>query len=166
MAQVAAGRSESLEPLVQRYSGPLVRFLHHLTGDRDRAEDLFQDTFLMVWRKRATYQFPRPFKPWLYTIAVNVSRAAFRTMKEFVMLSSDVPTNEPAGPPGQAIAAETAHRINRVIESMPPMQRAVVTLRIWEGLEYAEIASVIGKTEATVRSHMSHGLADLRAALA
>lgn len=165
MAQVAQGRGESLQPLVQRYTVPLVSFLHRMTGDRDRAEDLFQETFLMVWRKRSRYQFPRPFKPWLYAVAMNVGRAAFRSYKEFVMLSSDVPTNEPTGPAEQAIAAETAQRINKVIENMPPIQRAVLTLRIWEGLGYSEIAEAIGRTEATVRSHMSHGLAELRESL-
>lgn len=81
------------------------------------------------------------------------------------MLPSDVPTNEPTGPAEQAIAAETATRINKVIESMPPIQRAVMTLRIWEGLGYGEIAEAIGRTEATVRSHMSHGLSQLRESL-
>ena len=48
---------------------------------------------------------------------------------------------------------------------MPPAQRAVVALRVWDGLGYSEIAEAVGRSEATVRSHMSHGLKDLRQAL-
>jgi len=166
MAQVAKGRGESLEPLVRRYTVPLVSFLQRMTGNRDRAEDLFQETFLAVWRKRATYKFPRPFKPWVYAVALNTCRAEFRGREDFDMLPSDVATNDPANPAECTIATETATRIARIIELMPPIQRAVVALRIWDGLGYPEIAEAIGRSEATVRSHMSHGLAELRKALA
>jgi RNA polymerase sigma-70 factor (ECF subfamily) len=45
---------------------------------------------------------------------------------------------------------------------LPPQQRVVVVLRVWDGLSYAQIAEVLGRTEATVRSHMHHGLIALR----
>jgi RNA polymerase sigma-70 factor, ECF subfamily len=166
MAQVAAGRGESLEPLVQRYTVPLVSFLQRMTGSRDRAEDLFQDTFLNVWRKRRTYTFPRPFKPWLYAVAVNVARAAFRSAKELATLPVGVSpmSNEPS-PPDHAVGAETSAKIVAAIRNLPEAQRAVLAMRVWDGMSYGQIAEAIGRTEATVRSHMSHGLATLRAAM-
>lgn len=165
MAQVARGREESLTPLVRRYAGPLVSFLHRMTGDRDRAEDLFQDTFLAVWRKRHTYQWPRPFKPWLFAVAVNAGRAAFRSAKPMTPLPAELPHTTPDSPAGHAVAGETAERIARAVRNLPTAQRAVVAMRVWEGLSYAAIAEAIGKTEATVRSHMSHALATLRESL-
>ena len=78
MAQAALGEREPLELLVRRYAGPLVSFLTRMAGDRHRGEELFQEVFLAVWRKRRQYQFPRPFKPWLYAISVNKCRATFR----------------------------------------------------------------------------------------
>ena len=78
MAQVALGHREALEPLVRRYAGPLVGFIRRLVRDSHRGEELFQDVFLAVWQKRTQYQFPRPFKPWLYMIALNKCRADFR----------------------------------------------------------------------------------------
>src|SRR5262245_16001676 len=166
MAQVASGRGESLEPLVRRHAAPLVSFLQRMTGDHGRAEDLFQDTFMTVWRKRGTYKFPRPFKPWLYAVAMNACRAAFRSTKPMSELPNDPPaSSRPDAPPDHAITTETVARINAVIQNMPPAQRAVVALRVWDGLSYADIATSIGRSEATVRSHMSHGLAALRQAL-
>ncbi|MBX7104142.1 MAG: sigma-70 family RNA polymerase sigma factor [Gemmataceae bacterium] len=162
MAQVAGGRGESLAPLVGRYAGPLVTFLHRMTGDRHRAEDLFQDTFLAVWRKRGTYRWPRPFKPWLYAIAMNTARAAFRSAKPMLDLPAELPTPPADGPPLAAVASETSARIARVIDNLPTAQRAVVALRVGEGLSYSAIAEAVGITEATVRSHMSHALAVLR----
>jgi RNA polymerase sigma-70 factor (ECF subfamily) len=167
MAQVASGRGESLEPLVRRYAVPLVSFLARMTGDGGRAEELFQDTFLAVWRKRRTYQFPRPFKPWLYAVALNACRADFRSAKDTpVTLPDDVPESVgSAGPAEHAIATETGARIARAVANLPPVQRAVVALRVWDGLSYPQIAEAVGRTEATVRSHMSHGLATLRQAI-
>src|SRR5438270_11994312 len=79
MAQVAAGRRDHLEPLVRRYASPLLTFIRRMVGDPHRSEELFQEVFLAVWSKRQQYQFPRSFKNWLYTIALNRCRQDFRT---------------------------------------------------------------------------------------
>ncbi len=60
------------------------------------------------------------------------------------------------------MAAETAVLVGRAVARLPDQQRAVVTLRVWEGLSYARIAEIVECSEATVRSHMHHGLAALR----
>jgi RNA polymerase sigma-70 factor (ECF subfamily) len=156
MAEVAAGRRERLEPLVRRYACPLLTFIRHLVGDAHWSEELFQEVFLAVWVKRRQYQFPRPFKPWLYAIAVNKCRAAARgpARPAAVPLSEDAaPANDPS-PADRLIATETAAQVAAAVTRLPPRQRTVVVLRIWEGLSYAEIAEVEELSEATVRSHM------------
>ena len=167
MAQVALGQRDALEPLVRRYSGPLVGFIRRLIRDSHRTEELFQEVFLAVWQKRTQYQFPRPFKPWLYMIALNKCRADFRVpSRPTVELEPDSSTAHGASPADAAIAAETADLIAKAVLRLPPQQRIAVVLRIWEGLSYAEIAQITGRTEATVRSNMHHGLAALRDVIA
>jgi RNA polymerase sigma-70 factor (ECF subfamily) len=170
MAQVALGQREALEPLVRRYAGPLVGFIRRLVGDPHRSDELFQEVFLAIWRKRGQYQFPRPFKPWLYAIALNKCRADFRMpARPLVELEQDSPALPAAADPSPvdaAIAGETAAQIGAAVERLPPQQRLVVVMRVWEGLSYAEIAEITGRTEATVRSNMHHGLAALREAIA
>src|SRR2546426_590506 len=78
MVQVAQGRPEMIEPLVRRYGTPLLTFIQHMVRDPHRSEDVFQDVFLSVWSNRSQYRFPRPFKPWLYQIAINRVRQVFR----------------------------------------------------------------------------------------
>src|SRR5262245_35181724 len=78
MTQVARGKRDQLEPLIRRHATPLLTFIPRMVGDRHKSEELFQEVFLAVWVKRGTYKFPRPFKPWLYAIALNKCRAAFR----------------------------------------------------------------------------------------
>jgi RNA polymerase sigma-70 factor (ECF subfamily) len=165
MAQVALDQRDHLEPLLRRYANPLLTFIARMVGDRHRAEELFQEVFLAVWVKRAQYQFPRPFKSWLFAIAVNKCRAAFRGRAPALLLA-DGPPEPPAAadpsPEDAVIATETAALVAAAVTRLPPQQRAVVVLRIWDGMPYADIAAVVGRSEATVRSHMHHGLAALR----
>jgi RNA polymerase sigma-70 factor (ECF subfamily) len=167
MAQVAEGKRDKLEPLLRRHATPLLTFIHRMVGDRHRAEEHFQEVFLAVWVKRATYKFPRPFKPWLYAIALNKCRAAFRKKAApTVALAEDESGATPVAPihsPSDvAIATETAAIVSAAVTQLPPQQRTVVVLRIWEGLSYAEIAQIVGREEVTVRTNMHHGLAAMR----
>ena len=167
-AVAAAGDRAALERLVRRHAGPLLGFVGRmLGGDGRRAEEIVQDALLSVWVKRALYQRDRPFKPWLYGIAVNGCRSEFRSRRwVFDDLPDDLPqTGPPAldGDPTVGLpAGETAALVAAALDRLPPQQRAVVMMRIWEDLPYSEIARVLDRSEGTVRSHMHHGLAALR----
>jgi RNA polymerase sigma-70 factor (ECF subfamily) len=164
MAQVAQGRRDHLEPLIRRYASPLLTFIQRMVGDRHLGEDMFQEVFLSVWAKRGQYQFPRPFKPWLYAIAVNKCHAHARSSRPgAIAVLEELPgTEDSSSPADAAIATETAAMVSAAVAQLPQQQRAVLVLRVWNGLSYAEIGQVVGRTEATVRSHMFHGLASMR----
>lgn len=164
MVAVARGEAAALEVLLRHHGGALLAFLQRLLGDRHRAEEMFQEAFMAVWAKRNRYELGRPFRPWLYAIAVNKCRAFFRS-RAFADMADGVavePADPGSSPADGAIAAETADFVGHAVAALSPRQRAVVTLRIWEGLSYARIAQIAGGTEATVRSHMHHGLVALR----
>jgi RNA polymerase sigma-70 factor (ECF subfamily) len=164
MARVQHGQPELLERILRRHATPLLTFLDRMTGDRHQAEELFQEVFLAVWRKRHQYQYPLPFKPWLYAIALNKWRESFRGRRQEQSLDEETmaPLSGEVGPPDAMIATETADIVSRAVTQLTPRQRAVVVLRIWQGMGYDRIADVLKTTEATVRSHMHHGLAALR----
>jgi RNA polymerase sigma-70 factor (ECF subfamily) len=165
MARLARGDSACLEALVRRHAARLLTFIEHMAGDRHAAEELFQEVFLTVWVKRGQYQFPRPFRPWLYTIAARKCHAALRGRRPAVPFDADAlggPASAAPSPDEKAAATETAALVSAAVTRLPPQQRAVVVLRVWEGMSYAEIAEALGRTEATVRSHMHHALAALR----
>src|SRR5215470_4751831 len=113
MAEVADGQADLLEFLVRRHATALLTFLTRMVGDRHRSEELFQEVFLAVWLKRRQYQFPRPFKAWLYGIALNKCRATYRQRSlALVQGREDDVLLEVAGaepsPAETAIATETA----------------------------------------------------------
>jgi RNA polymerase sigma-70 factor (ECF subfamily) len=166
MARVAHGERDCLAALVRRHATRLLTFIERMAGDRHRAEELFQEVFLAVWVKRAQYEFPRPFRPWLYAIAANKCHAAARGGRPAAVALDDSAAWAPAAadpsPEESAVATETAALVAGAVTLLPPQQRAVVVLRVWEGMSYADIAEALGRSEATVRSHMHHGLAALR----
>jgi RNA polymerase sigma-70 factor (ECF subfamily) len=167
MAQVASGKREHLEPLIRRYANPLLTFIRRMVGDQHKSEELFQEVFLAVWIKRRQYQFPRLFKAWLYAIAVNKCRETYRGREFPARFGSeselaDPPAARDPSPVEKMVATETAAMVSTAVELLPPQQRAVVVLRVWDGLSYAEIADIVGRTEGTVRSNMHHGLAAIR----
>ncbi len=165
MMRVAAGNREAMNPLVRRYASPLLTFIRRMTGDWHRAEDLFQEAFLAVWQDRRRYEYPRPFRPWLFGIAMNKCRADFRrtSVPELFHDWLDVPVaaHDPT-PVEAAIAVETATLVAQGVATLPPKQRAVLVLRLWNGMEYAEIAAALERTESTIRSLMFHALAGMR----
>jgi RNA polymerase sigma-70 factor (ECF subfamily) len=166
MRAVARGQRGHMTTLLRRHASPLLTFIQRMVGDPHRAEELFQEVFLAVWIRRGTYEYPRPFRPWLFGIAMNQCRAEFRRRTRFPVVLQEDP-GEPlatAGPSpvDAAIASETATLVATAVAQLPPAQRSVVVLRIWNGLSYAQIAQTMGVGEATARSHMFHGLAAVR----
>ena len=166
MVQVAEGQRECLTVLVRRYASPLLTYLERMTGDHHRSEELFQEVFLRVWINRQTYRFPKPFRAWLFTIATNHCRSAFRRSgPRTVPLIDDDPERLTAPEPSPveaAVATETAQLVGAAIDHLPPQQRAVVVLRNFNGLSFAEIAAAVGCSEPTARSHLHHALDGMR----
>jgi RNA polymerase sigma-70 factor (ECF subfamily) len=166
MQRIAAGQREPLSILLRRYSNPLLTFIHRMSGDHHRSEELFQDVFVAIWSYSHKYQYPRPFRSWLFGIAVKKCQAERRGRPT---APASLDQNGPAAIVGRedapdegAIATETATLVEQAVMGLPIQRRMVVVMRIWNAFTYAEIASILQCEESTVRSHMFHGLASLR----
>src|SRR5262245_14788819 len=116
MWQVAQDRADRLAMLVHRHATGLLTFLTRMIGDSHRAEELFQEVFLAVWVKRGQYQYPRPFRPWLYTIALNRCRAVFRLRTPApVALGDHDAAGDEASPADVVISAENAQAVSDAV---------------------------------------------------
>ena len=165
MLRVAAGNREAMSPLLRRYASPLLTFIRRMIGNWHRAEELFQEAFLAVWQNRSRYEYPRSFRSWLFGIAANKCRADFRKvtmMPEPLSDWLDPPAVRESSPIEAAICSEAATLVTQAVATLPPKQRAVLVLRLWNGMEYAEIAQALDRTEATIRSQMFHALGGMR----
>ncbi|HTU25592.1 MAG TPA: RNA polymerase sigma factor [Pirellulales bacterium] len=165
MGQVALGRRECLNVLLRRHAAGLMTFLERVTGHHHRSEELFQEAFLAVWTHSRSYQYPRPFKPWLFGIASKKCQADNRKRRFWSGREREEISMLPDGgttPSEAAIRCENARLVAEALARVTPAQREVLVLRVWNHMSYTEIAAALDRSEATVRSHMFHGLANLR----
>lgn len=173
MARYQGGDAGALEALVRRHANPLLGFLVKMTNDRSRAEDLFQETFLRVHRKAASYDPQQRFKSWLYAIAAHAAIDAHRgDARAPATLSLDAAPEEGSSLAEQ-IAAETSHpsealdreergrRVRAAVGRLPERQRATLILAYFEGLPYAEVAAALGCSVGTVKTQVSRALQTL-----
>ncbi len=162
------GDASALQSLVERHHSPLIGFLYRMTGgDRALAEDLVQEAFLRVLKAIRRYEYPRPFKPWLYAIATNLAHDHFK--RADIRQAADQPAekavqvpDQAEGPEGQAVAADEAQRVARALQRLPDGQREAVILRYYQELALNEISEALGVPVGTVKSRLSLGLRRLR----
>lgn len=161
-----AGSQAAFAILVERYMRRVVSYCTKLTGDRDAAPELAQDTFLQLWLHRERYRPERPFRVFLFTVATNRSRNHNRWWRRRYRstTTSELP-DTPVPDPDQLdelLARERRRRVHEALTAVSPRLREVLLLRFEQGLDYAEIAAIVGRPEATVRTRIFHGLKKLR----
>lgn len=166
MASVADGSSDALEALVYRYKQRLFNYLARMSGSRSDADDLFQETFLRVYKHRSRYDRTARFRPWLYQIATNVSKDHQKYMRLRRHASLDARTDDgtalgdriadPApGPAAQAAMRDVREALERAVGNLPDHQRSVFLMARYEGLKYDEIAESLDIPVGTVKSRMN-----------
>ena len=175
-AKIARGLRERdielLTDLVQRCQHRLVRYLLYLTGRREHAEDLAQETWIRVLQRGSQYNGRQRFDPWLFAIARNLAIDYLRKKRNVVETAS-LPNDRDAmlllpssGPsPFEAAArSEDAIRLAGRLQILPPLYREALLLRFQEDMSLPDIAQVVGAPVTTVSSRIYRGLATLRSA--
>ncbi len=172
MLVAAAGREDAFEHLVHRHLPQLLRYCCKQVCDSKLGEEIAQDTWVKVWAYRARYQPQGKFRFLLYTTARNLCRNHARNSARRSRWFSDLPapghsTDEAQPTPLDALVArEKATRVQDAMASLKPKLREALVLRFDQGLEYREIAVIVGRSESTVRSRIFHGLKKLKSRMA
>src|SRR5262245_39622627 len=126
MAAYIAGDAAAFRELFGRYSAPLYRMLLRDLHRPEDARDLVQQTFLHVHRARNDFDARQRFRPWAFTIAINLKREHFRRLRRRPESSLDAdPGLEPAAP-GHGDRSEARQAIQRGLAALPPDQREVI----------------------------------------
>jgi len=150
--------ARAFEVLFRRYAGRLHGLFLRSVGTRDLAADLVQKTFMHVHRARADFTQGRPFRPWVYTIALNVRREEGRKRARSREVSVDISdVREPSVAPEASTA--TDRLVQRALTQLSDGQREVILLHWYEGLSFPEIAEMLGATVSAVkvRAHRAYG---------
>jgi RNA polymerase sigma-70 factor (ECF subfamily) len=160
--------------LVRRYGDGVLGYLFRMTGNRDQAEDLFQETFKRVHEKARSYR-GGSFKSWLFTIATRVTIDMARRRKRLAIFSLNrgidcdddpaplerVSAENAPDPVEEAVKEEQKEQVRRAIASLPIGQRAALVLAYYQQLSYQEVAETLGCSVGSVKTQMSRALAKL-----
>jgi RNA polymerase sigma-70 factor (ECF subfamily) len=155
VARAQEGYLDAYELLVQRHSAMAYRVALRLTGHHHDAQDVAQEALIAAWENLSRFRAGSSFSTWLYQIvtrrALNkVSRGQAASSLDLLPGVAD-PAGEPATQTERNLAVDA---VTDALLALPFPQRAVIVLHHFEGLPYAETASVTGSTESAVRSHL------------
>ncbi|USN98505.1 MAG: RNA polymerase sigma factor [Phycisphaeraceae bacterium] len=168
------GDTEAYRDLIDRYHDDLLRFLYRMLGDRQGAEDVFQEAFLQAHLSAGSFDENRRFRPWLFTIAANKARDLLRKKGRRKTAELSAPIGGDGGrgasfvdlmetdvaPPDERLTAEERDRqVQKVLNDMSPTLREVLLLAYFQRLSYAQIADELGIPLGTVKSRLHSAVA-------
>lgn len=160
---------ELLDELIGRYQYRLFRYLVYISGNRETAEDLFQETWVRVLDRGHQYDGKSKFETWLFSIARHLVIDLYRRKQpqslDALMESEESPIQVPAGGVSALDLAAASQEQAGLLESLkrlPAILREVLLLRFQEDLKLEEIAVVLTVPVGTVKSRLYRGLEQLR----
>lgn len=159
------GDEKGFSALYNKYKNRVFGFLFKMTGERDVAEDLLQETFLAAYRNAFQFDRTRSFLSWLFGIAHKRTIDYFRHAR--VETDHQREAVEAVGSrieaPDDELANENVRQIvNSAVESLDPFQREVFLLRELGGVPFKEIAEIMKCPINTALGRMRLALRNIR----
>jgi RNA polymerase sigma-70 factor (ECF subfamily) len=171
MLRTQQGDRKALDVLVRRYYNPLLNYAFRYSGDRDKASDVVQKTFVRVFASAGTYEPGRKFSTWVYTITTNLCKDELRrqqvrreaSLDEIEEKTGDI-TRFTETASGEDIALEgiTGERLWEEVRKLPDKFATPLLLHFRQGLGYNEIAAIMGVPVGTAKSWTFHAVRKLR----
>lgn len=176
MLQVRDDVPGAFEVLVRNYQARLLGVMTHLVGQRDEAEDLTQEVFLRIFKARKGYRPRAKFSTWLFTIANNLALNHLRgkgrhptvalddkgPATSSMRLASSRMMSRESTASAQMRKVELSDVVREAMEGLGEDQKMAVLLSKFEEMSYADIAEVMGRTEAAVKSLLARARTTLR----
>lgn len=143
--RVRAGDKDAFCRLVDKYAKPLTIMILRMVQDKEDARDISQHVFLRAYERLPDLLNSSSFKTWLYKMAVNAVRDHLRKPKRTLVSEALDHLTDPSASPAHLLEKEQdRHRIRAAVQELPLKQRMTVQLRVYEGLDYKQIAQILG----------------------
>lgn len=159
--------ARAIELLFRKYYAFICKVVLRVAGDENLAEDLAQDVFFELWKKRESLQINTSIKAYLRKAAINKTLNYFRGQKIKWVDEEYLPLLESKNPSVfQKMEADQLQKeIDEAINNLPPRCRLVFCLSRFEGMSYQAIADDLGISVKTVENHISKALKHLKVSL-
>jgi RNA polymerase sigma-70 factor (ECF subfamily) len=155
MTQRAIGGDvNAFESLLRSYESQAYNVALRLLGNRQDAEDATQEGFFRAYRSMHTFDADRPFAPWLKKIIVNVCLNRIEKHEPLPLEDDSTVVARDLGPEAESLSHERSRQIRAALADLPPHYRAVIELRHFNDLSYAEIAEALDRSLGDVKSDL------------
>jgi RNA polymerase sigma factor (sigma-70 family) len=162
LARARRGDVGAYEQLYRLFERPVFTLALRLTGEREAAQDVLQDTMLKLFNRIAEFRAESPFWGWLRQIAVNEALMCLRKRGRIPLteeaVDAELEGHDVLLPPAAADAA----LLTRALARLPDATRSVLWLYHAEGYTHAEIATLMGHTASFSKSQLARGTRKLR----
>lgn len=166
-----SGNEAALEALIKRHQSRIFGFIYSKVGDRDLADDIFQDTFIKVIRtlKSNAYNEEGKFLPWVMRIAHNLivdhfrhnkKMPLYRETEEFSIFS--VMTDDSLTIENKLISDQVTKDLRQIVEELPDDQKEVLMMRLYQDMSFKEISEATGVSINTALGRMRYAVINLR----
>jgi RNA polymerase sigma-70 factor (ECF subfamily) len=166
-----SGNEAALETLIKRHQSRIFGFIYSKVGDRDLADDIFQDTFIKVIRtlKSNAYNEEGKFLPWVMRIAHNLIVDHFRQNKKMPLYREtekfsifSVMTDDSLTIENKIISDQVTKDLRQLVEELPDDQKEVLTMRLYQDMSFKEISEATGVSINTALGRMRYAVINLR----
>lgn len=161
IAEVLEGRVEAFEYLVRKYQRAIYFLVLRLVQRAEEADEITQQAFLKAYKNLKSFRGEASFKTWISRIALNLARNEWKKHKRVFVEYDDQKAKAPeifSGP----VEEEKKNWLQKILTQLPPTQREVVILRIYEEKSFQEIAALMDSKEGTVKVNFHHALKQLK----
>jgi RNA polymerase sigma-70 factor (ECF subfamily) len=152
------GEKDAFVELYGRYRSRIYAYALRMTGDRERANDIFQETFTRIYHRQDPERQIQNVCAYIFTTARNICLNAIRDTKPTTSVEE---FHQVAYQPNHE-NVELAELVKTALELLPQHHREAFVLREYDGLSYQEIAEITGNTLATVKIHIFRAKEKLR----
>ena len=163
------GEVEAFGEVVTRYQHSVFNVCYRMLGERMEAEDLAQETFIRAYKRLETFDFERPFGPWIRRVATNACLNHIQGQRPESYELDEERDRSPAEarlePEIALQGAQAAQEVRGAIMALPPHYRAVIELRHYQEMSYSEIAEALELPMSDVKSHLYRARRKLAALL-
>jgi RNA polymerase sigma-70 factor (ECF subfamily) len=162
VARFLQGDGSAFDELVLRHRRAVYRLAYRLLRNHEEADDVSQEAFLRAYRALPGFRGDATFRTWITRIVINLALSARHPRV------ATVPIEEAPAPKEDPSGEETVlkREVRRAVGDLPPRQRQVLVLKVYEGMKFAEIAQVAGMSVGTAKATFFQAVRNLRSRLA
>ncbi len=150
--RLRSGDPNAIDEIVERFKRPVYAFIVRMIGNRDTADDLFQETWLRVVRSAGSFRGDAKISTWLFQIALNQCRDYIRKVGKTSFVSLEDAEQLSCDPGVDPVRMLEAGQVRAMIKELPAKMRAVIVLKMYHDLDDREIASAVGCPVGTVKT--------------